>query len=195
MRYHSVCLPVLAALLAQSGLAQSPATPPAAPGVTVHGVVRDTLERMPLAGAWVQLSATDTTAKFVRTVASDSLGKFAFDGVPAGRYALGFFHPLLDSLGAEPMFRDLDVKGRGPVRMDLATPSQTLLKAAMCGPQQLPDTGTGALLIGMVRGAADRAPVAGATVTAQWLEFTIRKGARLESRQQRQHEVGGRSGD
>jgi len=183
---------ILLALAARPAVAQSAATP--RPALTVHGVVRDTIGRMPLAGAWVQLSATDSLTKFVRTVASDSLGKFAFDSIPAGRYAIGFFHPLLDSLGAEPMFRDLVVKGRGPVRMDLATPSQTLLKAAMCGPQQLPDTATGALLIGVVRDARDRTVVAGATVTAQWLEFILRKRARLERRPQRLNATTGANG-
>ena len=194
MRPSFVSLVFLSALAARPVAAQAPAATQPALGVTVHGVVRDTLERMPLVGAWVQLSATDTLRKFVRTVASDSLGKFAFDSVPVGRYAIGFFHALLDSLGAEPMYRDLVVKGRGPVRMDLATPSQTLLKAAMCGPQQLPDTATGALLIGVVRAAADRTPVAGASVTAQWLEFTLRKGAKLERRQGRQHATTGANG-
>ncbi|MHB1311330.1 MAG: carboxypeptidase regulatory-like domain-containing protein [Gemmatimonadaceae bacterium] len=186
MRFQSVCLPVLLALLAQPGFAQAPATNPAPAGVIVHGVVRDTIERMPLAGAWVQLSATDTLRKFVRTVPSDSLGRFVFDSVPAGRYAIGFFHPLLDSLGAEPMFRDLVVSGRRAVRMDLTTPSQTLLRAAMCGPQQLPDTATGALFIGVLRDARDRTPVAGAKVKAEWLEFTLQRrkfgGRRQEQR-------------
>lgn len=194
MRPTFVALIMLSALTVRPVTAQAPAGNPSNAGVTVHGVVRDTIERMPLVGAWVQLSATDTLRKFVRTVPSDSLGKFAFDSVPAGRYAIGFFHPLLDSLGAEPMYRDLLVKGRGPVRMDLATPSQTLLHAAMCGPQQLPDTATGALFIGVVRGAVDRAPVAGASVTAQWLEFTIRKGAKLERRQGRQRATTGANG-
>jgi hypothetical protein len=132
--------------------------------------------------------------KFARTVISDSLGRFRLENVPPGGYAIGFFHPVLDSIGAEPMYRELVVKGRGAVRADLSTPSQPLLRAAMCGPQPLPDTGTGALLIGVVREPRGRSPVAGATVTGAWLEFVLRKGARLERRPQRQSATTGANG-
>lgn len=79
--------------------------------VRVSGVVRDTMARSPLAGALVQLApydngctdngSTDHGSTVNRSVQSDSLGRFAIDDVPAGRYLVGFLHPLLDSLGVE----------------------------------------------------------------------------------------------
>jgi hypothetical protein len=48
-------------------LAPAAAAQTAAPPVAVSGVVRDTLTRRPVAGAWVQIVAWDGTAAFTRT--------------------------------------------------------------------------------------------------------------------------------
>ncbi len=189
MRLRLLLLTALFALTARPAAAQVADTARrasnASSGASVSGTVRDTIARAPLAGAWVQLSSVNGAASFTRTVASDSTGRFAFADVPDGKYALGFFHALLDSLGTEPIYRGVVVKGRRSVRTDLTTPSQTMLKAAMCGPQLLPDTATGALLVGTVRDAGDGAPVAGAVVTSEWLEFTIRRNGAMEPRRER----------
>ena len=125
---------VLLALLARPSGAQVHDAAHRAPGATVSGVVRDSIAHTPLGGAWVQLAAADTPERYVRTVVADLLGRFTIDSVPAGRYALGFFHPMLDSLGVEPSFREVRVNGGRSVRADLAIPSPTRLHAAVCGP-------------------------------------------------------------
>jgi len=142
-----------------------------APGATVSGVVRDSIARAPLAGAVVQLVAADSQARFGRTVVSDSLGRFMLADVPAGRYMIGFFHAMLDSLGVEPPLREVRVDGRRPVRADLAIPSPAGLRAAICGQQSAPESG--AVVIGIVRDARNGGATAGVTVTGEWLEFSF----------------------
>jgi Carboxypeptidase regulatory-like domain/TonB-dependent Receptor Plug Domain len=162
---------LLIALLARLAAAQAPDTTHGARGATVSGVVRDSIARTPLARAMVQLVGTDSTARIGRTTVSDSLGRFTLIDVPAGRYALGFFHPMLDSLGLEPTLREVLVDGHQPVRADLAIPSPMRIRAAICG-TPAPDE-SGAVLVGVVRDASDRAPAAGVTVSGDWLEFTF----------------------
>lgn len=187
MRFRTLFVVSLLALPGREFAAQVPATTPrvggaiatgaTSNGATISGVVRDTMARAPLAGAWVQLAAHEGTVHFARTVSTDSLGRFTITDVPPGRYALGFYHSTLDSIGVEPSYREVRVTGRAPVRVDLSTPSPSLLSAAMCGPQPVSDSATGALLVGIVRDERDRAPLAGVKVIGEWIEFTFRKGA------------------
>jgi len=144
------------------------------PGTTVSGVVRDSIARTPLVGAVVQLVAVDSAVRVGRSALSDSLGRFTLTDVPAGRYTLGFFHPMLDSLGLEPPTREVLVDGRQPVAADLAIPSPARLRAAICGPQSSP--APGALVMGIIRDARTGAAAGGVTVTGEWLEFSIAPG-------------------
>lgn len=161
----------LLALLARPAGAQAPTPAPRAAGATVSGVVHDSLARAPLAGATVQLVAAGDPTAGVRTAVSDTLGRFALDGVPDGRYSLGFLHPLLDSLGVEAPLRAVQVDGARPVRVDLAIPSPARLRDALCGARAAPEAG--ALLIGIVRDARDGGPAAGVRVTGEWLEMSF----------------------
>ncbi len=184
----------LAAAIAATLLLITPAAAaqPAATSVVVSGVVRDTLARRPVAGAWVQIVAWDGTAEFTRTARSDSIGRYRIDSVPAGRYAIGFFHPLLDSLGVQAATQEVRVGRRG-VRVDLATPTVSSLASALCEPKRVGTAGSSGLLLGTVRAAADGAPVPGATVTAEWVEMTLRKGS-IERRLQRGVATAGANG-
>ncbi len=189
MRIRPVVLVAVLALFGRTTAAQVPTTATrarvaTASGATVSGVVRDTIARAPLAGAWVQLAAREGAIPFARTVATDSMGRFTISDVPPGRHLLGFFHWMLDSIGVEPSYREVVVTGRRPVHVELTTPSASLLGAAICGPQPLSDSATGALLVGIVRDERDRRPVAGVTVIGEWLEFTLRKG-RIDRRRPR----------
>jgi hypothetical protein len=157
--------------LAQLASAQGTDTTRHVPGTTVTGTVHDSVGHVPLAGAMVELVVPEGAASFVRTAVSDSIGRFTLTDVPDGRFTLGFFHPMLDSLGVEAPLREVFIDGRRPVRADLAIPSSARIRAAICGPQAAKDPG--AVLVGTVRDAQSLTPVAGVYVTAEWLELSI----------------------
>ena len=140
----------------------------------MYGIVHDSIAARPLAGAVVQLVGTDTLTDFGRTIVSDSTGRFGFDNVPAGRYTVGFFHPMLDSLGLEPIARAVAVIGSAAVQSDLAVPSPGRLRSAICGAPS--GAGGGAVLIGSVHDALGRASASGVTVIAEWIELTFGTG-------------------
>jgi len=170
-------------LATQVAGAQVADVPTRTPGVAVSGVVRDSIARAPLAGAWVQLVAADSAGPSARTVLSDSLGRFTLDGVPPGRYLLGFFHPLLDTLGVEAPAREITVRQHA-VRADLAIPSAERIRTAVCGAPLRKDAAIGALVVGTVRDALTRAPAPNATVTAEWLEYSFQRGMVSHNRPQ-----------
>jgi hypothetical protein len=143
-------------------------------GAVVRGSVYDSLARAPLGGATVQIVAAGDPASFGRTATSDERGKFEFRDIPSGEYAIGFLHPLLDSLGISAPVAAVSVVGSAPVEVALAIPSPERLRAAVCsGNARL---GTGAVIVGTVRGARGLAPRSGVTVTARWAEFAFRTG-------------------
>lgn len=147
-------------------------------GASVTGTVRDSALRLPIVGAVVQLSSADPAVAFTSAVRSDSLGRYRIADVPAGRHSLGFLHPRLDSLGVQASVLLVRVRAGRETKADLIGPSAALLKAAYCGPRG----GAGALVIGVVRRASDRSPVASAAVVGEWLEFVVRR-ERLERQQ------------
>jgi hypothetical protein len=165
-------LRTLCVVAAIAGSARAQAT-----GAGLSGVVRDSIARVPLAGAWVQLVEAGRQATRARTAVTDSLGRFAFDGLPDGRYLIGFFHPVLDSLGVEPVLRQVSVSRRRPARIALNTPPAARLRAALC--RELTAPTTGGAVLGAVRDARSRAPIAGASVTGEWLEITFSRGGRV----------------
>ena len=141
----------------------------AAAQASVTGSVHDSIARAKLPGAVVQLVPADTSSRFRSTVVADSLGRFVIAGVPRGRYALGFFHPMLDSLGMEPTLREVVVTDTITLATDLAIPSPARLRAAICGDQATQS----AVVLGVVRSARDSAPLAGAAIVAEWRELAI----------------------
>jgi hypothetical protein len=141
----------------------------AAGQATVRGVVFDSLASAPLGHAAVQLVAADNPTLFGKTIESDSAGHFEFSDVPAGRYSIGFLHPLLDSLGLEPPVREIAVPGTGIVAVSLAIPSRRRLRSAYCDGKGDDE----ATFVGFVRDSRTRAPVPNATVLVQWIEMTI----------------------
>lgn len=149
--------------------AQNPDSSHRDSGAVVSGVVRDSISLKPLRDAAVQLVASDTLVSFSRVTVSDSLGRFSIANVPDGHYVLGFFHPILDSLGLEAPLRGVEVVAQRPVRVDLAVPSPEQLRIGVCG-RKAADAGS--VMVGVVRDARDDTPVVGATVLAEWMEIT-----------------------
>jgi hypothetical protein len=138
---------------------------------SVRGVVIDSIGGGQLVAAIVQLADAKNATRFGTTTMTDSLGRFVFDRVPSGRYTLGFFHPLLDTLGVAAPLLEVSIDDGESVRADLAVPSPARLRAAICGTRSPLDSG--AVILGVVRQAHDRLPAESVTVTAQWLEITV----------------------
>jgi hypothetical protein len=101
-------------------------------------------------------------------------GRYTLNNVPDGKYKLGFFHPVLDSIGVDVPPRDVTVASGRAVHADLAIPSPARIRAAVCG--KMPAQDQGALVIGVVRDASDGSPAAGVVVTGEWMEIAIDKG-------------------
>ena len=140
-------------------------------GGTITGIVFDSLSGSPLAGAEVQLVAADNPSLLGRSATSDFLGRYTLADVPPARYALGFLHPMLDSLGVDVPPREVIVASGQKLEVDIGLPSPSRLRTAICGPAS--PTDSVGVLIGFARDARDGTPAAGAVVTGEWLEFTL----------------------
>ncbi len=151
----------------------APATTPAAaaqPSARVIGVVFDSTAMRPLAGALVQLVASDDPSR-VRSSTSDARGAYALDSVRAGSYLLGFFHAKLDSLGIEAPLLRVDVRTDGEIRAPVAIPSGRTLVARLCGPSAAAE-GQG-MFMGFVRSSRAEGLSAPARIRAQWKSVTL----------------------
>lgn len=163
------------AVLARTANAQAPDSAHHPAGATVVGVVRDSIARAPLVDATVQLVAANDPARLLRTTSSDSLGRFMLKDVPLGTYLLGFFHPILDSLGVEIPLRQVRIDSAVSIRAELAVPSAARLRSVICGSRAEGDDG--GVLIGVVRNAQDGAPLRDATIATEWIEYSFVKRA------------------
>lgn len=138
---------------------------------TVNGSVYDSVAHAPLAHATVQLVSADDPAKFARSSAADSAGRFSFSDVPDGQYMVGFFHPRLDTLELDAPVREIRVTGRRSVNVDLAVPGAAQLVRAICGDRANGDAG--GVVAGVVRDARTRQPVGGVPVVAEWFDLIL----------------------
>jgi len=159
---------LLVSLLAAAGPTPLPGQ---STGGAISGVVYDSIARRPLPGALVQVVAVEGARHFSNSTITDSLGRYRLSNVPGGRFMLGFLHPLLDSLGIEPLLHEVVVATSQSVRSDLAVPSPARMRAAICGAPD--DSSRGGAVIGVVRDARDRAPLARVAVSVEWLELSL----------------------
>ena len=123
----------------------TPLAAQATPTGRLEGIVTDSLQNAPFAGAEVTATRLDSAPAKPRSTTADRDGHYAFDSLGAGRYAVSFASPLLDSLefgGASGM---ATIEAGRTTRADLAVPSSKTLRSLAC-----PGTGlarwTGALL-------------------------------------------------
>jgi hypothetical protein len=160
-------------LLALVGVLVGTATGPAHAQAVVVGTVYDSLvARREMRGATV------TIVELNREATTDGGGRFRFDSVPAGRYAVTFFHPTLDSLELSAPILVLEVPPAGTVNARLATPSPRTTYARLCPGER--EAGTG-VAVGRVRDVDTRRPLGGAVINAEWNEWLI-GGGRATSR-------------
>jgi len=140
---------------------------------TIAGMVFDSLASQPLPNALVQL-VTKANPSEVRSVRSDTTGRFAFDSVAIGQYLIGFLHPKLDSLLLRPPVTSVDIEQpQAAIIVALGIPSATALAALFCGPTAPSEHPLG-LMLGRLR-ASDGSPVDSGqgVVRARWRTLRV----------------------
>jgi Carboxypeptidase regulatory-like domain len=178
---------LLAALCAATNSARAQTA--VAPPIRVEGVVRDSLDALPLSGAIVQLIASPPAHGTYAAIA-DSAGNFHIDSVHPGTYIAGFQHPLLDTLGVNAPYGRVVVSDGHAAHLVLAIPSAPTLARAICGEMPLvkgksakPGADTTGVLVGHVRDGATGAPTASSAVTVTWTALALGpSGTHMESR-------------
>ena len=85
------CLLILAMLMLASVSLAAQTARPDSTFATVSGIVYDSLDGHPLAGALVQMVPRSSTGG-LRSVRTDSSGGFRLTAVPPGEYLIGFWH-------------------------------------------------------------------------------------------------------
>ncbi|HTE43794.1 MAG TPA: carboxypeptidase-like regulatory domain-containing protein, partial [Gemmatimonadaceae bacterium] len=106
------------------------------PAQTIAGRVYDSVAKAPLAGATVTLVPQSLASATRMLATTDSTGHYTLNNVLPGRYILGFYHAVLDSIGIEQPFVHVQVdSGRGAtsLRADLGVPGPTQILRAICG--------------------------------------------------------------
>lgn len=147
---------------------------------SLSGVVYDSLAKGALGGAIVQVVPDDSAGSFRASMTSDSAGRFSIADVPAGRYLVGFLHPLIDSLGIEPPLKSVQVASQN-VAVALATPSAGTMRAAVCG-----RAARDGALTGTVRTARSGQPVKDAMVDIYWVDMVLTGGQAVPQRRLKQ---------
>ena len=156
-------------LLAAPLAAQNPIS---SPRHVVQGVVFDSIARVPLVGAVVHVALRDSTGRPF-TAATDSTGHFRFDGLPAGRFLIGFYHDALGALGLDAPLRAFDLAADTLVTVDIGIPSGAVVRSLRCGGNSA--TTRDGMLAGIIRNAGDTA-LTGVTVTVEWRALALDAG-------------------
>ena len=148
----------------------------------VRGVVFDSIKGAALAGAVVQVvrvgpaesaqgSGRDDASARVFAGTTDTSGRFLIQGLPAGRYAIGFQHDALNALRLESPLRAFELRNDTSVTVNLAIPPGPVVRSQVCG-DSVRLVGEG-LLVGYVFDARGEGLLPGAVVRARWLEFAL----------------------
>jgi hypothetical protein len=142
-----------------------------APG-RLEGIVTAGAGSRPPRMVTVAIARLEPEPPIARAARTDSLGRYHFDSLPAGRYLLEVSSALLDSLQLAVGAREVRIVAGETARADLALPSEAMVHAAIASAERdvehvAVDTATGELQLtgsasvaGLVRGAAGE-PLAG----------------------------------
>jgi hypothetical protein len=149
------------------------AAPLAAQGQTgiIEGQVVDSVHAGPLADAKVSATRIGAPNETTYVATADRRGRFRFDSLNAGRYAVGFASAMLDSLqygGNAPI---VYVTAGNKTMVELAVPSGATLRGLACPGVALSE-GTGVLL-GLVSDASSGKPLVGAQVAVAWSDLKV----------------------
>ncbi|MEO7458228.1 MAG: TonB-dependent receptor [Gemmatimonadaceae bacterium] len=157
----AIVIPIAIASLPGAARAQSLAR--------ITGTVTDSVRVKPLVDAIVALVPVGAKAGLIRTAITDARGHFVIDSIAAGRYAVDFAHPLLDTLELTLAAREVVLVEGAQLTVNLAIPSAASLRTAVCPGISL-GAGRGALL-GQVRFADDDRALPGASVVVAWVDL------------------------
>jgi hypothetical protein len=152
-------------------------------GGRVEGTVTDSVRAAPFAGATVRATRIGTEPETTLTAVADRRGRYRFERLPPGSYALGVTSPLLDSLEYGGPATRAEVASGRTTQMELGTPSRATLQARACPGAALPD-GSGALL-GRVTSTETDTPLVGARIAVAWTELAIDSAAQQVTSGQR----------
>ena len=153
----------------------------------LEGTIIDSVRAAPLAGASVSITRVDPRPSLSYSARSDSAGRYRVDGLPPGRYLVGFTSSFLDSLEFPRSPRQVTVAPGHLVRANLAIPSGATLRAAACPGLLLPKK-SGAVL-GLVTDAETDQPLLDAHVIVAWTELRVDSATRRPVPQQLAGEV------
>ncbi len=143
------------------------------PDAVVEGMVFDSTSGAPLADAKVLVAGSSRTALTSRD------GRFEIDSLASGNVTISFTHPRVDSLGMLPSNREIQLRQGETVIAELSIPSSAALMAKECSESATAMEPGAGMVRGQVHDASDDAPLANASVTAQWVAM-VGSGERKE---------------
>ncbi len=129
----------------------------------VEGVVFDSTSGAPLAGAKVSVSGSS------RTALTSLDGRFEIDSLASGTVTISFTHPRIDSLGMQLSRTEVLLRRGERAGAELSVPSSAVLMARECRESATPMASGAGMIRGLVHNASNDAPLANATITAQWV--------------------------
>lgn len=152
----------------------------AARAARVSGMVYDSMAMRPLTGALVQLALVPAAGRIatVRSITTDTLGRFDFDDVMSGTYLLGFQHVAVDSLGLHGPLQRIDVRTATAVRATMAVPSMGAIIRTVCG--RAGEKDSLAVLLGSVRQARADTALPGAFISLRWGEVILGRDGSMQ---------------
>jgi hypothetical protein len=137
----------------------------------IEGTVTDSIQLAPLSGAAVRAMPLGVAGETTLVAVADHQGRFRFDALAPGQYAVSFASPFLDSLEFGGPSRRVAVGPGEAANVALAIPSGRTLRGLACPGLPL-SRGTGALL-GIATDADTDKPLRGAQVAAMWTALTF----------------------
>lgn len=172
LRWQVLRVALFAPLTVVTASAQS-----ATSGASVSGTVFDSVARVPLRGAVVQVVKVDSAGSTVASTSNfaaiaDADGHYRISGLPRGTYGIGFQHSALTALRLESPLRGFRVASDTGLTIDLAIPKGAVVRGALC--RNVSDVD--GVLAGVALRGSQGTALAGATVVLGWVEVAVVEG-------------------